>query len=149
MTVESNTIEQQKSMARRLLELWDSNNNSLTDAESLVAKNYQSNQNPYVKGQCQALSFDDWTALVTSYREAFSNSKVETFEQVAQDNLVSTRWQITATQTAPFQGRASSSTDPISWTGISIDRIDNGKIVESWVSWDMYTFMLESGHLAV
>ncbi len=26
----------------------------------------------------------------------------------------------------------------VTWTGVSIDRFENGKIVESWVDWDKY-----------
>jgi predicted ester cyclase len=31
------------------------------------------------------------------------------------------------------------------WTGISIDRISRGKIVESWANWDMMGMMQQLG----
>ena len=33
----------------------------------------------------------------------------------------------------------------LSWTGISIDRISEGKIVESWANWDMMGMMQQLG----
>jgi hypothetical protein len=32
-----------------------------------------------------------------------------------------------------------------SWTGITIDRIAQGRIVESWTNWDMMGMMLQLG----
>jgi predicted ester cyclase len=33
----------------------------------------------------------------------------------------------------------------LSWTGISIDRIVEGRIVESWANWDMMGMMQQLG----
>ena len=33
----------------------------------------------------------------------------------------------------------------LSWTGITIDRISEGRIVESWANWDMMGMMQQLG----
>ena len=57
--------------------------------------------------------------------------------QIAERYLVATRWQFTATQTGDFMDLAPTNKE-VTWTGVQIDRFENGKIVESWVNWDMY-----------
>ena len=42
-----------------------------------------------------------------------------------------------ATQTGIYLGHPPTGKRAI-WTGVQIDRFENGKIVESWVDWDKY-----------
>ena len=35
----------------------------------------------------------------------------------------------------------------VKWTGVQIDRFENGKIIESWVDWDKYRLFEELGFL--
>ena len=60
--------------------------------------------------------------------------------QVAEGDLVATRWRLTATHTGDFVGIASTNKES-TWTGVSTDRFENGKIVETWVNWDKYSFL--------
>jgi predicted ester cyclase len=66
--------------------------------------------------------------------------------QVAEDDLVATRWEFTATHTGSYMGLAPTGKQAI-WTGIEIDRCADGKIVESWVDWDKYRLFESLGLL--
>ena len=76
--------------------------------------------------------------VTTAPNGAFSNSTVRVLMQIAEGDLVATQWQITATQTGNYLGHAPSG-KTVTWTGVSIDRFENGKIAESWVNWEKYS----------
>jgi predicted ester cyclase len=48
------------------------------------------------------------------------------------------------THRGPFMGIQPTNRE-LSWTGITIDRIVEGKIVESWANWDMMGMMQQLG----
>ena len=78
--------------------------------------------------------------LCIDFRTSFSDTKAEILLQIAEGDLVATRWQLTATHTGDFLGRAPSGKQA-SWTGVHTDRFAGGKIAESWVDWDKYRFL--------
>ena len=78
------------------------------------------------------------------YREAFPDISFEIGLQVAEGDYVATRWTGTGTHNGPIMGiepTGNSSTV----TGIGIDRIEDGKVVESWNSWDTLGMMQSIG----
>lgn len=109
--------------------------------------NYLSHQNPYVKGQCTDLNIEQYKELIDSFHQAFPNAQVRIFDQASEGNTIATRWEIQATQTTPFQGRMPSSKKTTAWSGMSFDCFNDDQIIEIWVSWDIYTFLSELGHL--
>ena len=130
------SLDDKKSLSRRAIDRWASNNSDTT--EEIFAANYSNHQEPYAAGGTKALSLEAWGNLVREYHGAFSNSTVRVLMQIAEGDLVATQWQITATQTGSYLGHAPSD-KTVNWTGVSIDRFENGKIVESWVNWDKYS----------
>ena len=78
--------------------------------------------------------------LVRAYHSAFTNSKVEVLTQIAEGDLVATRWRITATNTGEYLNLAKPTNERITWTGVLIDHFEDGRIAETWVSWDKYRF---------
>ena len=128
-------FEKHKDMSRRALEMWASNNSDTP--ESFLAENYINHQESDVEGGVTARSLETWKQLVGGYHDGFSDSKVVFSMQIGEDDLVATRWQITATHTGDYMGLAPTGKE-ITWTGVEIDRFENGKIVESWVDWDKY-----------
>ncbi len=129
------SIEAQKSLARRSLDMWAGNNRD--KPEEVFASNYVNHQEPDAKGGVKALDLAGWKALIEENHRAFPDLKVQILMQIAEGDLVATRWRFTATQTGEYLGHAPSGKQAI-WSGIQIDRIKNGKIVESWVDWDKY-----------
>ena len=129
------SLDDQKDLSRRAILLWASKN---TDKpETIVAKNYINHQESDAKGGVSRLSLEAWIDLVSGYHDAFSNSEVKVLTQIAEGALVAIRWEITATHTGDYMGLAPTN-KVVTWTGVSIDRHENDKIVESWVDWDKY-----------
>ncbi len=132
------SINDQKKMSQRAIGMWASN--SSDRPEDIFAENYVNHQEPDVEGGVSNKSLQAWKELVNGYHESFSNSKVLVLMQISEGDLVSTRWEFTATHTGDFMGLAPTGKQ-VTWTGVQIDRFEDGKIVESWVDWDKYRFL--------
>ncbi|MEM6460508.1 MAG: ester cyclase [Pseudomonadota bacterium] len=89
-------------------------------------------------GGAQYLDLADWEAMLQKFDAGFSNARVDLFEQVEQADIVCTRWQISADHTGHYAG-AAPTRQRITWTGITMDRFEAGKIAESWFNWDKYS----------
>jgi predicted ester cyclase len=132
------SLEDQKNIARRALNLWASNNSE--KPEDIVSTNYINHQEPDAAGGATVKNLKEWNALLKGYHDAFSNSQVEILMQIAEGNLVATRWKITAIHTGTFAGLAPTNRQS-TWTGVDTDRFENNKIVESWINWDKASFL--------
>lgn len=127
-----------KETSKNLLELWG--DNAIHKSDSFLAENYVNHQMPDVGGGTSTKSVQEWKELVTEFHKSFSNVKMEVLLQVAEGNYVCSRWRVTAKHTGPF--REFSATGKTStWTGVHTDRYEGGKLVESWVDWDKYSFL--------
>ena len=68
---------------------------------------------------------------VLAMLSAFSDRQVKIADQVVAEDKVVTRWQATGVHAGEFKGIPATGRR-VSLTGISIDRIAGGRIVESW-----------------
>ena len=82
--------------------------------------------------------------LIEGYRSAFPDLKITIVEQIAEGDLVATRWTATGTHKGELLGIAATGKES-TVTGISIEKIKDGKIVESWVNWDTLGLMRQLG----
>lgn len=79
-----------------------------------------------------------WMAdLLYLYRCAFPDLHVEILDQIAEGEKVVTRLRMRGTQTGTLMTIPASGKE-IDITGIRIDRVLDGKIVESWFQLDMF-----------
>ncbi len=140
----SNTmsLDEHKAMSKRALQLWAGGNSETLEA--VFTQNYINHQEPDVERGVSAKDLSAYEALLKGHHQAFPDSKVKILTQIAEDDLVATRWQFTATQTGEFEGLAPSNKE-VTWTGIQIDRFEHGKIAESWVDWDKYRLFAQLG----
>ena len=128
-------LEHEKSLSQRSLKMWGSNN---TDKlEDIFARNYVNHQEPDAEGGVKSINLAGWKEVVAENHRAFSDFTVRILMQIAEGDLVATRWQFSATQTGVYLGHPPTG-KRATWTGVQIDRFENGKIVESWVDWDKY-----------
>jgi len=80
------------------------------------------------------------------YLRAFPDLRLD-FEDVLVDrDRVVTRWHLEGTQDGPLMGIAASGRR-VSIEGIRIDRVENGKIVESWMQLDTLSLLEQIGAL--
>jgi steroid delta-isomerase-like uncharacterized protein len=83
-------------------------------------------------------------ALAHTYRTASSDIRYTIDEQLSDGDKVVTRWTARGTHTGDFLG-APGSGRSFTITGISIERIENGQIAETWSNWDLMGLLVQLG----
>jgi predicted ester cyclase len=78
------------------------------------------------------------------FRQAFPDFRDSIDIQLAEADMVATRFTSMGTHRDAFMGVEPTNRE-LTWTGITIDRISEGKIVESWANWDMMGMMQQLG----
>jgi steroid delta-isomerase-like uncharacterized protein len=132
--------EQNKAVARKAYDAFNSGDlDSLDDIVSSDAVDHDP-QNPFggtpgPEGAKQAISM---------YRTAFPDLRITVEAQIAEGDLVATRWTSTGTHEGDMPGLPASH-NKVTVTGIGIDRIQNGKVVEGWNNWDTLGMMQQLG----
>ncbi len=116
------------------------NEGDLIIADELVVINYV-NHNP---APGEAPGREGFKAFVGYLRRAFADLTIIIEEQVAEDDKVVTRYTIRGVQEGEFAGIPPTG-KRIAVTAISIHRIDNGQIQESWLNWDALGMMQQLG----
>ena len=96
------TIDEMKRMARESLELWSSD--AKGKAENVFSPNYLNHQEPTAVGGVKGVDLEGWKAIVAECHTAFSDFDVAILTQVAEGDLVATRWQFEGTQTGEYLG---------------------------------------------
>jgi steroid delta-isomerase-like uncharacterized protein len=81
------------------------------------------------------------------FREAFPNMMIVVEDTIAEDDKVAARCSVRARHEGEFMGRAATQA-PVDFTGITIVRIYNGKIVEAWNNFDFMILHKQVGLLA-
>lgn len=127
-----------KKTSKQLLELWG--DNAVHKAADYLATNYVNHQMPDAAGGTSRKSLEEWQALVADFHKGFSDVKMEVLQQVAEGNLVCSRWRMTGKHTGPF-GDLAATGKMSTWTGVHTDRYEGDQLVESWVDWDKYSFL--------
>ena len=79
-----------------------------------------------------------------AYRSAFPDLSMTVEDQVAEGDKVVTRWCARGTHKGALPGLPATGKSA-TVTGIGIDRIVNGKIVESWGNWDQFGMLRQLG----
>ncbi len=82
--------------------------------------------------------------LVTVYRNAFPDVQFTLDEQMAEGDKVMTRWTAHGTHKGELAGIPATGKS-VTVTGMGVDRIVNGKIVESWGVYDQFGMMQQLG----
>ena len=78
------------------------------------------------------------------FREAFPNIEVVVEDQIAEGDRVATRCSVRGKHTGDSLGFAATQS-PVEFTGITITRIKDGKIVEAWNNFDFMKMYRQLG----
>lgn len=140
----ADTLAEQKELAAKSLEFWA--NGNVSELDVVFLPSYTNHQNPEVDGRDQTVDLSQWGKIIQGYNTAFPDTQIKILDQVAEGDQVSTRWEFTGTQTGTYLGLAATN-KTITWTGMQIDRFEDGKIAETWVNWDMYSMFKQLGIL--
>jgi len=131
--------EQNKAAARKVLEVFSTGDLDVLD--EFVAPNaidhdaYNPHASEGAEGQKKTIAM---------YRDAFPDLQMTVEDQIAEGDMVATRWTAVGTHQGEVMGiPASGKTTTV--TGIGIDRFEDGKIVEAWNNWDTLGMMQQIG----
>jgi steroid delta-isomerase-like uncharacterized protein len=86
----------------------------------------------------------DYRPFYEVFRQAFPNITVVVEDMVAEGDKVAARCSVRGQHEGDFMGRAATKS-PVEITGITIIRIENGKIVEAWNNFDFMTLHRQVG----
>ena len=89
---------------------------------------------------------DALKAFIAEFHDAFPDFVDTVDRQLAEGDLVMTQFTSVGTHRGALFGVAPTGRR-VEWMGIEVARIEDGKIVENWVSWDMYGLMQQLGAL--
>jgi len=132
-----------KTISRRFFEeVW--NDGNLDALEDLAARDSVLHDRDM--GEHRGL--DAARAFVGTYRKAFPDLRFTIEEQIAEDGKVVTRWTARGTHQGELMGIPPTEKS-VSVSGVTIDRIADGRIAESIGSWDALGMMQQLGLLAV
>ena len=132
--------EQNKATARRFYDAWTSGDlDAFDEIFSPDAKDHDT-QNP----NAATLGPDAARLTAEMYRAAFSDSRFEIEQQLEEGDYVITRWTAHGTNDGEMMGMPATG-KTVSVGGITIDRFENGKIVEGWTNWDTLGMMQQLG----
>src|SRR3712207_4777844 len=116
----------------------------LDTADRLYASDYVNHELRDPDDPGDLLDIEAMKAFATEFRQAFPDFHDSIDLQVAEGDLVATRFTLMGTHRGTFRGIEPTGRK-VSWTGVTLDRVANGKIVESWANWDMVRMLQQLG----
>ena len=81
---------------------------------------------------------------VEKYRTAFEDARITVDAQVAEGDMVATRWTGRGTHTGEIAGMPATGKQ-VTVSGITIARFEGGQIVEDWSNWDTLGMLIQLG----
>lgn len=110
---------------------------------SLLAPDHvaHSSGSPPVQGQ------EDWKQGAVALYSAFPDIHVTFEDEMAMGDKVVIRWTVRATHTGALRNIPATG-KPVTWTGITIVRVADGKIVEQWQEVDLLGLMQQLGAIS-
>jgi steroid delta-isomerase-like uncharacterized protein len=129
-----------KAIARRFLEE-AFNSGNLDVVDELVAPEFVNHDAALPE---PGVGIEAAKASITGYREAFPDLRLTIELQLAEGEYVTTRWSARGTHQGNLMGMAPTGKQA-TVTGITIDRIVDGRFVESWTNWDTLGLMQQLG----
>ena len=118
--------EANKQHVRRFFEeVWSTGDVALRD--SFLAADYQG----HVPGSAEPLDREGWTAWFNGFRQAFPDARFTVEDMVAEGDRVAARLTMRGTHRGELNGIAPTGRE-VTVTGMSIERIVDGRIVEGW-----------------
>jgi steroid delta-isomerase-like uncharacterized protein len=134
------STEDNKALARRLIEeAWNQGNMATVD--ELMAPDHAGHHS-LVPNQATGREF--YKQYIVRTRSAFPDFHATIEQQIAEGDLVVTRWSMQGTHQGMFRGHHPTGKQ-MTVTGIVIDRIVDGKAVEGWMEMDTLHQMQQLG----
>jgi steroid delta-isomerase-like uncharacterized protein len=130
--------QQNEEIARRGFEMFNTGD---TSGAAEITADDAVNHDP---AQPEASGPDGFAQIVAMYRTAFPDLHLTVEHQFSDGDYVCTRWKSEGTNDGELMGMPPTGKHT-TVTGISIDKIQDGKVVESWNQWDNAGMMQQLG----
>jgi steroid delta-isomerase-like uncharacterized protein len=138
------SAESNKALSRRLLEeAFNAGNVDVVD--ELVSPDFVNHDAALPEAM---IGPDAAKGSITAYRTAFPDLRLTIEEQIAADTGVATRWSAKGTHQGELMGIPATGKQA-TVTGITIDRIVDDRIAESWTNWDTLGLLQQLGVVPV
>jgi steroid delta-isomerase-like uncharacterized protein len=132
--------EENKAVVRRFIEeVW--NNGNLDAINELVSENHV-DHDPAQAGSPGGRQ--GMRAFIEMYRSAYPDTRLEIGEMIAEGDLVAMTWTATGTHQGELMGIAPTGRS-VTVSGIGVDRVSGGQIVESWANYDALGMLTQLG----
>jgi predicted ester cyclase len=139
------SVEENKKLARRLIdEAWNKGNMAALD--ELLAADFVSHETPNPFDPPHGEGREGEKQDVLYNRTAFPDAYFTIEDQIAEGDLVVTRWTARGAHTGPL-GRIPPTGRQATTTGVFIYRFADGKAVERWTNFDALGLLLQLGVL--
>ena len=134
-------VEENKAVVRRYFEeAWNKQNLDVVD--EIIAPDLLDHE---VDGSEQKSGPEDVKSYLAGYYlKALPDVDITVEFQIAEGDMVLTYVTVRGTHQGELLGVPATG-NPIEVTGMSVDRIERGKIVEGWVSWDQLGLLKQLG----
>jgi steroid delta-isomerase-like uncharacterized protein len=134
------SAEENKAIARREMEELFNHTGNLDVADDIYAPDFVSHEP--TSGDTRGV---EGTKQFAAYRQAFPDLECTIEDQVAEGDKVVTRWRGRGTHQGETEELGPPSGNRLEITGISIERFSEGKIAESWDTYDALGMMQQLG----
>ena len=133
------SIEENKAIARRFIQIWGKGNLDIIDelADPLLTVQY-----PIIPQIIRGSKM--FKQIMESFRSAFPDSDIQVDEEIAEDDRVMIRWSFSGTHNGSLLGIPASQ-KKVNWTGITIYKIVEGKVVQERGEEDFLGFLRQIG----
>jgi predicted ester cyclase len=85
---------------------------------------------------------------VNQYRSGFEGAQITVLEQIGEGDFVATRWEGRGSHAGEIVGIAPTGRD-VAVSGLTLSRLENGKIVEEWTNWDTLGMLQQIGAVPI
>ena len=133
--------EENKALARRSWEI--GTEGSLDTLEDALAEVYAANFVMHEPDE-DVVGIEGLTQFVSMMRSALPDLRITLEDDMAEGDKVVTRWIGQGTHQGELMGIAPTG-NQVTFTGITIHRIEDDKIVEEWENWDALGMMQQIG----
>ena len=133
------SVESNKAVARRFIQVWGDGNLDVVDelaAPSLVVRY------PTIPQVIQGSR--EFRHVLAGFRSAFPDSALRVEEEIAEGEKVMLRWTFSGTHKGSFMGIPATG-KRVTWTGITIYRIVDGRVEEEQGEEDFVGFFRQVG----
>jgi steroid delta-isomerase-like uncharacterized protein len=133
------TSEQNKAIVRRAFEEpWKGN---LDVVDELVASDYVGHD----PATSEPLYGPEGVKeFISTYRAAFPDTRIDVEQQLSEGDLVATRWSGRGTHEGELMGIEPTGKQ-VTVSGLTMSRLEDGKIVEEFQNWDTFGMMQQLG----